>query len=85
MLDDLPQLYNIEQQDPREWAVTYEPDDTPVCFVTARPGQPAEDAEHRAGAIADIMNDTIDDIRELLSGYEQSHGTRHHADWRSSD
>jgi len=86
MPDDLPNLYDIEQQGPREWAVTYEPDEAPLCLVTARPGEPPEDAEHRAAVVADTMNATIDmsshDIRELLDGYQQAHGSRHHADWR---
>jgi len=87
MPDDFPDLYDIEQQGPREWAVTYEPDDTPACFVTARPGEPAEDAKQRAGIIADIMNATVDmcshDIRDLLDTHIEHYGKAYHADPRS--
>lgn len=87
MSDELPDLYGIEQQGPRTWAVTYEPDDTPACVVEAREGEPDEDAKSRAAVIANIMNATVDmsshDIRDLLEAYELLCGHRHHADWRS--
>lgn len=86
MTNDLPNTYGIRQMGTREWAVTYEPEEKPLCYVPARPNQPPEDAKHRAAVIADIMNATVDmsslDIRELLSAYEEVYSSRHHADWR---
>lgn len=89
MSNDSPNLYRIEKQGERTWAVIYTPGDDPACFVVAREGEPPEDAEQRAGIIADVMNATVDmcshDIRDLLRAYEAHHGRRHHADWRSED
>lgn len=86
-MSDLPALYYPEQQAPNTWAVIYRPDDTPFAFIVARDGEPEEDAEQRAYMLANVMNATVDmssgDIRDLLKAYEQQHGKRHHADWRS--
>jgi hypothetical protein len=87
MPDEKPTLYDVEQQSEGVWAVIYTPEDTVHCYVPAREDCPPEDAEQRARMTADIMNGTVDmcslDVRDLLEGYEDAYGHRHHADWRS--
>lgn len=88
-MSDVPDLYRVERQDERAWAVIYTPegkDDEILCYVLARDGQDRSDAKGRAMMIADVMNATRDmvsfDIRDLLEAYEEQHGFRHHSDWR---
>lgn len=89
MSDEKPDLYGVEQQSEILWAVIYKPQDCVHCYVPTREDCPPEDAKQRALMTADILNGTRDmcslDVRDLLEGYEEAYGHRHHADWRDSE
>lgn len=89
-MSDVPDLYHVEKRSETTFEVVYSPNEKPdetLCIVPPRDGQGPPDAKRRAMIIADVLNATRDmvsfDIRDLLEAYEEHHGFRHHADWRS--